>query len=169
MDILSFVVVGLLSVLGVSALVEFYKKTIRKGQASSLEVKLVAAIISIGVAALICLKGLAFLPVENMILNIAIYAVVIFVLQLFLDMNLIKKIIASALEYIDIDKLAGIILGKFGITMDKIRSILDSLKITKEKLEKALKDAGVSDAVIEKIIKLIYESDEKAEGWFTHY
>lgn len=169
MDILSFVVVGLLSVLGVSALVEFYKKTIRKGQASSLEVKLVAAVVSIGVAALICLKGLAFLPVENMILNIAIYAVVIFVLQLFLDMKLIKKIIASALEYIDIDKLAGIILGKFGITMDKIRSILDSLKITKEKLEKALKDAGVSDAVIEKIIKLIYESDEKAEGWFTPY
>lgn len=164
MDILSFVVVGLLSVLGVSALVEFYKKTIRKGQASSLEVKLVAAVISIGVAALICLKGLAFLPVGNMILNIAIYAVVIFVLQLFLDMNLIKKIIASALEYIDIDKLAGIILGKFGITMDKIRSILDGLKITKEKLEKALKDAGVSDAVIEKIIKLIYESDEKTEG-----
>lgn len=163
MDILSFVVVGLLSVLGVSALVEFYKKTIRKGQASSLEVKLVAAVISIGVAALICLKGLAFLPVGNMILNIAIYAVVIFVLQLFLDMNLIKKIIASALEYIDIDKLAGIILGKFGITMDKIRSILDGLKITKEKLEKALKDAGVSDAVIEKIIKLIYESDEKTE------
>ena len=164
MDILSFVVVGLLSVLGVSALVEFYKKTIRKGEAKAWETRVVAAVLSIGVAALICLKGLAFLPVENMILNIVIYAVVIFVLQFFLDMKLIKKIIASALEYIDIDKLAGIILGKFGITMDKIRSILDGLKITKEKLEKALKDAGVSDAVIEKIIKLIYESDEKTEG-----
>ena len=164
MDILSFVVVGLLSVLGVSALVEFYKKTIRKGEAGVWETRIVAAVLSIGVAILICLKGLAFLPLENMILNIAIYAVVIFVLQLFLDMKLIKKIIASALEYIDIDKLAGIILGKFGITMDKIRKILDGLKITKEKLEKALKDAGVSDAVIEKIIKLIYESDEKAEG-----
>ena len=163
MDILSFVVVGLLSVLGVSALVEFYKKTIRKGEAGVWETRIVAAVLSIGVAILICLKGLAFLPLENMILNIAIYAVVIFVLQLFLDMKLIKKIIASALEYIDIDKLAGIILGKFGITMDKIRKILDGLKITKEKLEKALKDAGVSDAVVEKIIKLIYESDEKAE------
>ena len=164
MDILSFIVIGFLAVLGVSALVEFYKKTIRKGQAGAWETRAVAFVLSAVASVLMCLNGLAYLFFDNIFVNIAVYAIAIFIIQLFLDMNLIKKIIASALEYIDIDKLVGIILGKLGITVDKIRKILDALKVTKDKLTKALRDAGVSEKVIEKIIKILYESDaEKKE------
>ena len=159
MDIISFVVVGLFAILGVSALVEFYKKTIRKGQAQKWENWLVGAVLSVGMAALMYFKGFAFPIFGNAILNILIYAVVIFVLQLFLDMNLIKKILASALDYIDIDKFVGVVLGKLGITLDKVRKILDTLGITEDKLKEALKEAGVSDEVIEKIIKIIYQAD----------
>lgn len=159
MDIVSFVVVGLLAILGVSALVEFYKKVIRKDEAGVWEIRIVALVVSAAVSALMCLNGLAFPIFGNNILNIVVYALVIFLIQLFLDMKLIKKILANVLDYIDIDKFVGVVLGKLGITMDKVRKVLDTLDITKEKLEKALKDAGISDATIEKIIKIVYEAD----------
>ena len=159
MDVLSFIVVGLLAVLGVSALVEFYKKVIRKDQAGVWETRAVAAVLSAAVSALMYYKGLAFPLFEGAIVNIAVYAVVIFLIQFFLDMKLIKKILASMLEYLDIDKFIGVVLGKLGITTDKIRQALDSLGITKDKLREALKEAGISDDKIEIIIKLIYEAD----------
>lgn len=159
MDIVSFIVVGLLAVLGVSALVEFYKKVIRKDKAGVWEIRAVALVLSAAVSALMCLNGLAFPILDNNILNIVIYAVVIFVIQLFLDMKLIKKILANVLDYIDIDKFIGVVLGKLGITMDKVRKVLDTLGITKDKLRAALKEAGLSDEVIEKIIKIVYEAD----------
>ena len=159
MDILSFVVVGLLAVLGVSALVEFYKKTIRKDKAKTWEIRVAAAVLSIGASTLMCLSGLAYLFFPNVIINIAIYAVVIFLLQLFLDMKVIKKILNSALEYLDLDKFITTVLGKLGITKDKILKILETLNITEDKLREALKEAGVSDDVIEKIVKILYESN----------
>lgn len=167
MNIISFVIVGLLSVLGVSSLVEFYKKTIRKDQSKKWENWLVGAVLSIGFSALICLKGLAYPFFGNMLLNIAVYAVVIFLLQMFIDMKFVKKIIASALEHADIEKLIPTIIEKLGISMDKVRSILKSLNITAAKLKKALADAGISEAVIEKIIAILYpvkESEKKEEA-----
>jgi len=179
MSIVSFIIIGLLSVLGVSALVEFYKKTIRKDQAKSWENWVVGGVLSIGVSVLICLKGLAYPIFSNMLVNIGVYALVIFVLQLFVDMKFIKKILASALEYADIEKFIPAVLDKLGISFDKVRSILKTLNVTETKLKKALIDAGVSETTTAKILAILFpkketkkkEEDEKKEEvkseWFN--
>ena len=166
MNIFSFVIVGLLSVLGVSALVEFYKKTIRKDQGKAWENWVVGAVLSIGFAALICLKGLAYPFFSNVLINIAIYAVVIFVLQLFVDMKFIKKIIASAIEYADVEKFIPVLLEKLGISVEKLQTILKTLNITAAKLKKALLDAGIAEATVEKILAILFpkkETEKKEE------
>lgn len=160
MNILSFIIICLLSVLGVSALVEFYKKTIRKDQAKTWENWVVGAVLSVGFAALICFKGLAYTLFSNPILNVAVYAAVIFLLQMFIDMKFIKKILASALEHADVEKLIPAILDKIGVSLEKVQSILKSLNVTATKLKKALTDAGVSEATIEKIVSIFFPKKE---------
>ena len=159
MDVLSFIVMGLLAVLGVSSLVEFYKKVIRKDKAGVWEIRIVAAVLSIGVSVLMCLTGLAYPFFDAQVINIIIYSVVIFLIQLFLDMKIIKMILAKALEYIDIEKFITTVLAKLGISIEKVRKILDFLNITEDKLREALKSVGIADDVIEKIIDLLYHEN----------
>jgi hypothetical protein len=160
MSIVSFVIVTLLAVLGVSALIEFYKKVIRGGKSSKVENWIVGGVLSIGMAALLCFKEIAFLPFTNIYINWAVYSGAIFLLQFFLDMNMIKKIIASALANVDIKKLFGAILPKLGLTPEKIRNILVGLKITKSKFIKELVDNGLSEEVANEIADIIYGEDD---------
>lgn len=160
MTILSFVVIGLLAVFGVSALVEFYKKTIRGGNAKAWENWIVGGVLSIGVAALLCFTGIAWLPFGNLYLNWAVYSVVIFLIQLLLDMKVIKKILASALENVDIVKLATIVLPKLGLTAEKIKNILNSLGIDKDTLVAKLIEAGMPEDKVKELADYIYGVEE---------
>lgn len=160
MTIFSYVVVGLLAVLGVSALVEFYKKVIRKGQSGVWENRIVAGVLSIGAAVLICLTGLAYLFFGNMIANIAVYSVAIFLLQLFVDMKIIKAILEAAIRFIDLEKFIDMVLEHLGITSDKIAKILTNLGITEDKLKKALLDAGVPEDLTNKIIDVLFHRNK---------
>jgi len=156
MTIASFIVIAALSVLGVAALVEFYKKTIRKGQAAKWENWLVGAVLSAGIAYLDCTKGLAFLFVDNIAFNVIIYAVIFFVAQLFLDMKFIKQIISSALSGMDIEKFFYLVIDKLGISLDKIKSVLQQLDVTREKLEKALLDAGFPADKVKTLLDILF-------------
>lgn len=163
MSIVSFVVIGLLSAFGVAALMEFYKKTIRKGHAAAWENWVVGAVVSAGISALVCYTGLAYPFFGNMIINVAVYAVAFFLIQMFLDMKVIKKLIINALETMDIDKFINTVLAKLGLTVEKIRGILQNLGITRAKLEKTLLDAGLSEEKVKEILDLLYPEDTKAK------
>jgi len=160
MTIFSFIVIGLLAVFGVSALVEFYKKTIRKGNAQPWENWVVGGALSIGMAALICFTGIAWLPFANVYLDWAVYSVVIFLLQFFLDMKVIKKILASALENIDVVKLAEVVLPKLGLTAEKIKAILVSLNVDKKTFIAKLTDAGMPKDKVLELADYIYGEDK---------
>lgn len=158
MTFASFVVVALLSIFGVASIMEFYKKTIRKGQSKTWENWVVGAVLSFGVATLDCLTGIAYIFFPNaMVVNILIYGVVFFFVQMFVDMKIIKALITSAMATMDIEKFVLIILDKFGLTVDKIKGILKKLGITQEKFAEALRDAGFPEDKIETLIKMFYE------------
>lgn len=156
MTITSYLLVALLSVLGIATLVEFYKKTIRKGNAKNWENWIVGAVLSVGFAILDCLKGLAYPFVSNQIINILIYAAVFFVVQLFVDMKLIKKLISSAIASMDLEKFVLIVLDKLGISLDKVKDVLKKLGITREKLKNALVDAGFPEDKVEKLLDMLF-------------
>lgn len=160
MTILSFIVIGLLAVFGVSALVEFYKKTIRGGNAKPWENWLVGGGLSIGMAALICFTGIAWLPFANVYYNWAAYSVVIFLLQFFLDMKVIKKLLMSALENVDIIKLATVVLPKLGLTAEKIKNILVSLGIDKDTFIAKLVEAGMPEDKVKELAEYIFGEDK---------
>lgn len=160
MTIFSYVVVGLLAVLGVSMLVEFYKKYIRKGESGVWENRIVAAVLSIGAAVLICLTGLAYLFFGNMIANIAVYSVAIFLLQLFVDMKIIKALLEAAIKFIDLEKFVDMVFTALGLTPEKVAKILANLGITEEKLKKALLDAGIPEDLTNKIIDVLFHRNK---------
>lgn len=164
MTFISFVVVGLLAVFGVSSLVEFYKKTIRKGNAKKWENWLVGGVLSVGMAALICLTGIAYPVFSNVYVNLGAYAVVIFLVQFFLDMKVIKKVLASALENTDVTKLIGVILPKLGLTPEKVKDFLKSLGITRETLVLKLIEAGLSKDKAEEVAQAIFGDPEEVKA-----
>lgn len=153
---MSFVVIALLAVFAVSVLVEFYKKTIRKDKAKKWENYLVGGLLSVGVAALLNFTGIGYVVTGNVWISWAIYSVVIFLIQKFLDMKVIKKLLLSALQNADIEKLINAILPKIGLTVEKIKNILISLGINKEKLIKELIENGVTTEKAEEIAKAIF-------------
>lgn len=156
MTVLAYIVVALLSVFGIAAFMEFYKKTLRGGKSANWENWLVGAALSIGVAVLDCLTGLAFPFVANMAFNILIYSVVFFLVQLFVDMKFIKKIITCAVDTMDVEKFVNIILNKLGISVDKVKSVISALGITKEQVAKALSETGFPDDEVERIINMFF-------------
>lgn len=160
MSILSFIVVTLLALFGVSAAVEFYKKTIRKGNAKSWENWLVGGALSVGMAALLCFTGIAYAFFANPWINTAIYAVVFFVAQFFLDMKVIKKLLASALQNADIQKILDVVLPKVGLTVEKIKNFLTSINVDRKTLEAKLVEAGVTPEKAKEIADAIFGQEE---------
>ena len=156
MTITAYVVVALLSVFGIAAIMEFYKKTIRKGQSAKWENWLVGAALSVGVSVLDCLTGLAYPFVANMAFNILIYAVVFFFVQLFVDMKFIKMIIAQAVATMDVEKFVTIVLDKLGLSVEKVKNIIAKLGLKKEQVAKVLAEAGFPEDEIEKILAMFF-------------
>lgn len=156
MTILTFIVIGLLATFGVAAFMEFYKKGIRKGNAKTWENWVVGAALSIGVSVLLCLTGLAYPIFSQVIINIAIYAVVIFCIQLFVDMKIIKKMIVMILGQMDVTKLFNTVLGKLGLSAATIATVLKFMGKGEAELRKALLEAGLPEEKVNEVILAIF-------------
>lgn len=150
------VVVCLVS-FGIGTLMEFYKKNIRKDQASVWEIKGIAFLLSFGAAALFHFTGISYPVIATLFksmnsglatfLNIALYGVVIFGLQLQSDMKLLKGIIKYAAGKISFEEIVRIIT-KFGDTTKiDIKAIADLLVLfglTEDKCIEVLVKAGIN-------------------------
>lgn len=164
MTILTFIVIGLLATFGVAAFMEFYKKGIRKGNAKTWENWVIGAALSIGVSVLLCLTGLVYPIFSQVIINIAIYAVVIFCIQLFVDMKIIKKMIVMILGQMDVTKLFNTVLGKLGLSAATIATVLKFMGKGETELRKALLEAGLPEEKVNEIILAIFGAKAEAKA-----
>ncbi len=162
MTLLSFVIVALLSAFGISSLVEFYKKTIRKGKAGAPENWVVGGVLSVGFSVLTCIAGLSYPLFSSTLMNIALYSVLFFLIQFFLDMKVIKKILASALENTDISKLLDAILPRIGLSKSKVKKILLNIGIDRGRLVEVLVKEGLSAETAEGFSDAIFDSDARS-------
>ena len=149
------VVVCLVS-FGIGTLMEWYKKKVRKDQASVWEIRGIALVLSLGVAALFAFTGIGFpvfetlftkmAPVLAKILDIVLYGVVIFVLQLQSDMKLLKgiiRLVASRVDFSSIVALLENLKKTTGIQPSTIANILVMFGLTDDKCIEALVAAGI--------------------------
>jgi hypothetical protein len=159
MTIISFIVVGLLSAFGVAAMMEFYKKIVRKGNTKAWENWVIGIIISFAVAAFVCYTGLEYTFgtfFGSKLLSTTVYGLIFFFVQMFLDMNVIKKIILSAIETMDIDKFGTAVLSKFGFTVSKFQEILNGFGVSKDKIKGVLTEAGFSETKVTEIANFLF-------------
>lgn len=159
--IVQLVVVCLVS-FGIGTLMEWYKKKIRGDRAGVWEIRGIACVLSFGVAVLLNLAGIAYPvfatlfksmgPTLAKVLNIVLYGVVIFVLQLQSDMKLIKgilRLVAGQVSFEDIVKLLESLEKTTGIKPATIAKVMLWAGLTDDKCIEALVTAGISkeDAV----------------------
>ena len=173
------VVVCLVS-FGIGTLMEWYKKKVRKDQAGVWEIRGIALVASLLLGTLLTLTGIAYpvfatlfknmAPVLAKVLNIVLYGVVIFVLQLQSDMKLIKSIIrlaAGQVDFKDIVALVQSLKKATGVKPATIAQAMVLLGITEDDCIKVLVEAGVSqeDAVkiMNEVIKALNENTTKEE------
>ena len=149
-----------LSVFGISALVEFYKKNIRKDQAKVWEIRLVSGALSVIAAVGFKVTGL-FTPIITAIfteltpwIDVALYAVVIFFLQLEADMKTLKAIVRFSTSTVLTEKEAVVAeLQKFmldfntktKLNVSLIVNVLKALGLTEETVEGYLTEIGVDE------------------------
>lgn len=149
-----------LSVFGISALVEFYKKNIRKDQAKVWEIRLVSGALSVIAAVGFKVTGL-FTPIITAIftdltpwIDVALYAVVIFFLQLEADMKTLKAIVRFSTSTVLSEKEAVVAeLQKFmldfntktKLNVSLIVNVLKALGLTEETVEGYLTEIGVDE------------------------
>ena len=162
-----------LGIFGISVLMEFYKKKIRKDQAKVWEIRVIAAVLSCLAAVGYKVTGL-FTPVLTAIwpnltvwVDVALYAVVIFLGQLQGDMKFVKAIIKFATENVLNDKEALVAeLKKFivdfnvktKVNVTLVVNVLKALGVTEETVAGYLKDIGVDDDKAALIIEAFNES-----------
>lgn len=158
MSITSFVIILAFSILGVSSLIEFYKKNIRKDKAAAWENWIVGGVLSTGFSALINFTGLAFpiLASKSIWLDVVLYTVVIFVAQMYVDMKFVKAIIKAAAKTSDMTALAKLILEKTGLKAEVIYKALAKLKVSEASFIKALVDSGVPEDKAAEIARVVY-------------
>ena len=149
-----------LSVFGISALVEFYKKNIRRDQAKVWEIRLVSGALSVIAAVGFKVTGL-FTPIITAIfteltpwIDVALYAVVIFFLQLEADMKTLKAIVRFSTSTVLTEKEAVVAeLQKFmldfntktKLNVSLIVNVLKALGLTEETVEGYLTEIGVDE------------------------
>lgn len=162
-----------LGIFGISVLMEFYKKKIRKDQAKVWEIRVIAAVLSCLAAVGYKVTGL-FTPVLTAIwpnltvwVDVALYAVVIFLGQLQGDMKFVEAIIKFATENVLNDKEALVAeLKKFivdfnvktKVNVTLVVNVLKALGVTEETVAGYLKDIGVDDDKAALIIEAFNES-----------
>lgn len=163
MTVTSTIIILCLSVFGVASLMEFYKKTIRKGNSQTWENWLVGGVLSFGTSALIVLTGMLGNPLPFNLpvwAGILIFGAVFFFVQMFVDMKIIKQIVKSVVSQKDVAAYADILLSKVGLSLDKVRDILKNTGITEEKFREYMKKIEIADDDIEVLVKLLYYYNE---------
>ena len=167
------VIMVVLGSYGIGTLMEIYKKKIRKDQAKVWEVRVIAGVLSCLAAIGFKITGL-FTPVITAIwpsvtvwVDVALYAVVIFVCQLEADMKTVKMLIKLATQNFLNDKEAIIaelkkyILdfnAKTKVNVQLVVNLLKAVGVTEETIEGFLKDIGVDEAKASLIIEAFKES-----------
>ena len=158
---------------GIGTLVEFYKKKIRKDKAGVWEVRAIAAVLSCLAAIGFKITGL-FTPVITAIftnltvwVDVALYAVVIFVCQLEADMKTVKAIVKIATQAVLKDKnaivteLKQFILdfnAKTKVNVNLVVKLLQAVGVTEDTVESYLKEIGVDDVKSKIIVDAFKES-----------
>ena len=158
---------------GIGTLVEFYKKKIRKDQAKVWEIRVIAAVLSCLAAVGFKVTGL-FTPVITAIfteltvwVDVALYAVVIFVCQLEADMKTVKAIVKLATQSLLNDKAAVVeelrkfILdfnAKTKVNVNLVVNLLIAVGVTEDTIEGYLKSIGVDEAKAQIIIDAFKEA-----------
>lgn len=112
-----------LEVLGIAALMEVYKKQIRKDRARAWEIWIVAEALSALAVGVLAILGI-FKPILGLIgapiwADYIIYNIGIFVLQMTADMKLIKKLVKSCAKNL---------LTSYGLTEQQITDLLASIE-----------------------------------------
>ena len=165
-----------LSVFGISTLMEFYKKNIRKDKAGVWEIRLISGAISILAAVGFKITGL-FTPIITAIftnltpwIDVALYAVVIFFLQLEADMKTLKAIVRFSTNAVLTEKGAVVeeikkfmldfnTKTKLNITL--IVNVLKAIGLTEETVEGYLVEIGVDEIRREVIIEAFKEASKE--------
>ncbi len=154
--ILTQVFIVCLVSLGIGTLMEWYKKKVRGDKAGVWEIRGIALVASLAVAALLVFTGIAYpvfaslfpsmAPVLAKILNLVLYGVVIFVLQLQSDMKLVKgilRLVSSKVTFADIVGIIQSLQTATGIAPSTIATIMLLFGLTDDKCVEALVAAGV--------------------------
>jgi len=162
-------------VFGISALMEFYKKNIRKDHAKVWEIRVIAGVLSC-LAAVACKVTGLFTPIITAIftnltpwIDVVLYAVVIFFLQLEADLKTLKAIVKFSTGELakrqeaataEIAQLIKDFDGKSPIDARLIVTGLKLVGVTEQTVETYLKDLGADDDKA----KVIIEAFKKALG-----
>lgn len=118
--IILYVVIVLLMVLGISFLIEAYKKFIRKDKAKKWEIRLVALILTIGIVVILNVIHI-FQPVLQLLgaplwADWIFYTIILYILQLQADMKIAKKLFKMLIKNI---------LVKAGLTSDQANELIE--------------------------------------------
>lgn len=165
---------------GIGTLMEWYKKKLRKDQAVTFEIRAIALVLSFGLAALLTFTGIAYpvfatffksmSPVLAKVLNVVLYGVVIFVLQLQSDMKLLKSIIKLAAGNVDLKDVVSLVQNlkkTTGVKPSTIAQAMVLLGITEDDCIKVLVEAGITqeDAtkIMNEVMKALNENTTKEE------
>ena len=158
---------------GIGTLMEFYKKKIRKDEAKVWEIRLISVVLSCAAAVGFKITGL-FTPVLTAIwpnltvwVDVALYAVVIFVCQLEADMKTVKAIVKIATQAVLKDKesivteLKQFILdfnAKTKVNVNLVVNLLQVVGVTEDTIEGYLKEIGVDDVKAKIIVDAFKEA-----------
>lgn len=112
-----------LEVIGIAALIELYKKQIRKDKAKKLEIYVIAEVLSALAVVILAVLNI-FKPILGLIgapiwADYILYNVGIFALQMIADMKMIKKLAKSC---------AKSLLLSYGLTEQQIADLLGSIE-----------------------------------------
>ncbi len=163
---MQIVMVGL-GVFGIASLMEWYKKNIRKDQAKVWEIRLVSAALSIVAAIGYKVTGL-FTPVityfftqVTVLVDVALYAVVIWLLQLQADMGILKAIVKVATNRLptgeailtdEMKRRIKVFEVNTRLDVDLVIVLLRLAGFTKDTVRKALAEIGVDEDKIDRIV-----------------
>ena len=144
---------------GIGTLMEWYKKKLRGDKASVAEIRIIAGVLSVVTSALLRFGGLSLNVFGTLfpsmgatlatVLNIVLYAVAIFILQMQSDMKLLKSIIKLVSSSVTVDEIAELLANltkTTGITTKVIANFLSLFNLTDDKIISVLLKAGVPEA-----------------------
>lgn len=170
-----------ISSFGCATLMEVYKKKIRKDKASTVEIRIVSAVLSLLIGFFFKCAGVLF-PITSTIvpsmatvgvwIDMVIYSAIIWFLQLKEDMTLLKQLIKLAAPLVAKSDFTGVVktlINTTGASKDDIVTMLNLLSVTKENATELLQKLGIDDTSAQEIIEKVYGalSDDTATETVT--